>query len=222
MNSILNYNLDYKTCQNLIKQFNSSSSPSPLSPSPSLSSSSSSSSSSLSSSSSIIIYRIFKNIIENIIKLNEHNEIHNWILLLKDFQINKIQWNEDKFYTLLLLISSLSYKWCEICLEITIQFLKNKIIQDIIEKYLPRILSKQPKNIGVFEWKVFQNLTIFLPIPRLIQRNLLTLIRETYIWNTHYFTKQNIDQVTPSTIFIIESTLNILFTIKKVIFQKKY
>ena len=171
----------------------------------------------------IILFRSLKNIIENILFEKEHERIHQWIHCLISFQNIQLQWNEDTFYTLLLLISSLPSSssslggsYCDVCISTIIQFLTTENIQEVLDKYLPRILGKLPKNIDIFEWKVLQNYVQFLPITRVIQRNLLSLIRETFIWNNHFFTKQNIESVTSSTLFIIESALSILFTIRKV------
>lgn len=166
----------------------------------------------------IILYRTFKYVIEQILFYQiQHDNCHQWIECLENFPFDCILWNEDKFYTLLVLLISITEKWCQDCLMVWKSVFSNETIQDVIKKYLPRLLE-QNRQLDVFEWKCLRNYSHYIIFPRSIQRSILTLIRDTIESYREVFEESSSIKIDAQVIFIIESAVHILFNISKVFF----
>jgi hypothetical protein len=164
----------------------------------------------------LILYRTFKYVTEQVVRQRQHDLLHPWIECLQYFPLEKICWTDDRFYSLLLLLMSLSEGYCECCQSICLSFLKSENTQQIFLQYLPKLLNQQTKPLSVFEWKCFRNFSQNLPLSRSLQRNFLSLIRETFQWNNDRFQAANLSTLDAETIFIIESASHVLFNIAEV------
>jgi hypothetical protein len=164
----------------------------------------------------LIYYHSFKYLIEKLITTQQHQEIHECIQCLQHYQPEYIIWTENTFQSLLFLLFVLSNSnLCPTCFSSCLNFFKNEIILDQIKKFLPRLIG-QTKPLGAFEWKCLRNFSLYLSIPRPLQRNILILIRDTFQSNTDRFDKANLMTLDSQTLFIIEYATHILFNLSKV------
>ena len=161
----------------------------------------------------------FKYLIEKlIISHAQHEEIHEWMTeCLQYYQPEYLLWTENTFQCLLFLLTMLSNttNLCSICFSSCLNFLKNEIIQEQLKKYLPRLIG-QTKPLEIFQWKSLRNFSLYLSIPRPLQRNILTLIRDTFQSKINRFDKANLRTIDSQTLFIIECATHILFNLSKV------
>jgi hypothetical protein len=164
----------------------------------------------------LILYHSFKYLVEKVILSHQHEEIHEWLECLHFYKPENLNWTEKTFRSLLFLTSALSNSnLCQSCFYSCLNFLKNEFLQDQMTKFFARLIG-QTKPLEAFEWKCLRNFSLYLPIPRSLQRNILTLIRDTFQSNTDRFDKPNHLTMDPQTLFIIESATQILFNLYKV------
>jgi hypothetical protein len=167
-------------------------------------------------SNPLILYRSFKYVTEQVVCYQHHDLLHPWIDCLESFNLENISWTDERFYSLLLLLIPLSEGYCPCCQALCSSFLKNEFPLQLFQKFLPKLFLQQTKQLTSFEWKCFRNFSQFLPLTRSLQRNFLSLIRDTFLWHNDRFQKTNLSTIDAETIFIIECASQILFTIAKV------